>query len=104
MTIELDTTLAQAEVLFLSFTQLVADIDRRRAENDLTVSTNSNELRQRNSKSTGSGRGKSSTSSGGDEESYLERTEGRTTARTTTTTISLPTIGPNLRELLENLR
>jgi hypothetical protein len=32
MTIELDTTLAQAEVLFLSFSQVVADIDRRRAE------------------------------------------------------------------------
>jgi TBC1 domain family member 15 len=32
MTIELDTTLAQAEVLFLSFAQLVADIDRRNAE------------------------------------------------------------------------
>jgi hypothetical protein len=32
MTIELDTTLAQAEVLFLSFAQLAADIDRREAE------------------------------------------------------------------------
>ncbi|KAL6300547.1 rab-GTPase-TBC domain-containing protein [Sparassis latifolia] len=32
MTIELDSTLAQAEVLFLSFTQLVADMDRREAE------------------------------------------------------------------------
>ena len=32
MTIELDTTLAQAEVLFLSFQQLVADMDRRRIE------------------------------------------------------------------------
>ena len=32
MTIELDTTLAQAEVLFLSFAQLVADYDRRQAE------------------------------------------------------------------------
>lgn len=32
MTIELDTTLAQAEVLFLSFAQIVADIDRRKAE------------------------------------------------------------------------
>ncbi|KAI0046690.1 RabGAP/TBC [Auriscalpium vulgare] len=32
MTIELDSTLAQAEVLSLSFTQLVADMDRRRAE------------------------------------------------------------------------
>lgn len=34
MTIEPDTTLAQAEVLFLSFSQLVADIDRRRAEGE----------------------------------------------------------------------
>jgi len=34
MAIELDTTLAQAEVLFLSFSQLVADIDRRRAEGE----------------------------------------------------------------------
>lgn len=32
MTIELDSTLAQAEVLFLSFSQLVADIDRRKEE------------------------------------------------------------------------
>ncbi|KAF5391468.1 hypothetical protein D9757_002033 [Collybiopsis confluens] len=32
MTIELDSTLAQAEVLFLTFAQLVADIDRRQAE------------------------------------------------------------------------
>ncbi|KAB5592613.1 GTPase-activating protein GYP7 [Ceratobasidium theobromae] len=32
MTIELDSTLAQAEVLFLSFQQIVADIDRRQAE------------------------------------------------------------------------
>ena len=32
MTIELDSTLAQAEVLFLSFTQLIADVDRREAE------------------------------------------------------------------------
>lgn len=34
MTIELDSTLAQAEVLFLSFSQMVADIDRRQAERD----------------------------------------------------------------------
>ncbi|KAF8350759.1 GTPase-activating protein gyp7 [Amanita rubescens] len=32
MTIELDSTLAQAEVLFLSFSQLVADIDRKAEE------------------------------------------------------------------------
>ncbi|KAI0957256.1 hypothetical protein AcW1_010315 [Taiwanofungus camphoratus] len=36
MTIELDTTLAQAEVLFLSFTQLVADMDRRVAEENVS--------------------------------------------------------------------
>ncbi|KAF9457177.1 rab-GTPase-TBC domain-containing protein [Collybia nuda] len=45
MTIELDTTLAQAEVLFLSFAQLVADIDRRRAEDLPTPSTS--EMRHR---------------------------------------------------------
>ena len=38
MTIELDTTLAQAEVLFLSFAQLVADVDRRKAE-DLSAAS-----------------------------------------------------------------
>ncbi|KAK7466988.1 GTPase activating protein [Stygiomarasmius scandens] len=43
MTIELDTTLAQAEVLFLSFAQLVADIDRRQAEE----SSSSSEIRHR---------------------------------------------------------
>ena len=32
MSIELDSTLAQAEVLFLSFSQLIADVDRREAE------------------------------------------------------------------------
>jgi hypothetical protein len=37
MTIELDTTLAQAEVLFLSFQQLVADMDRRRVEQQSTT-------------------------------------------------------------------
>ena len=40
MTIELDSTLAQAEVLFLSFTQLVADIDRRSAEESSSADTN----------------------------------------------------------------
>jgi TBC1 domain family member 15 len=32
MTIELDSTIAQAEVLFLSFAQLMADMERRSAE------------------------------------------------------------------------
>ncbi|KAF8590588.1 RabGAP/TBC [Ramaria rubella] len=35
MTIELDSTLAQAEVLYLSFAQLVADIDRRQTQGAL---------------------------------------------------------------------
>lgn len=45
MTIELDTTLAQAEVLFLSFQQLVADMDRRRIEQTV----NADGLRHRKS-------------------------------------------------------
>ena len=36
MTIELDSTLAQAEVPFVSFAQLVSDIDRRRMEGEST--------------------------------------------------------------------
>lgn len=32
MTIELDSTLAQAEVLFVSFAQIVADVDKKAAE------------------------------------------------------------------------
>ncbi|KAJ4488138.1 rab-GTPase-TBC domain-containing protein [Lentinula aciculospora] len=45
MTIELDSTLAQAEVLFLSFAQIVADIDRRQAEE--SSSSSSRGLRHR---------------------------------------------------------
>ena len=43
MTIELDSTLAQAEVLFLSFAQLVSDLDQRKAE----AEHQSQELRRR---------------------------------------------------------
>lgn len=49
MTIELDSTLAQAEVLFLSFSQIVTDIDRRKNEQEssrLTTASNGN-LRNR---------------------------------------------------------
>lgn len=46
MTIELDSTLAQAEVLFLSFSQLVADIDRRKAE-EAEDAVSGNQLRRR---------------------------------------------------------
>jgi hypothetical protein len=49
MTIELDTTLAQAEVLFLSFQQLVSDIDHRRAENSDGRTTVTTGLRRRGS-------------------------------------------------------
>lgn len=49
MTIELDTTLAQSEVLFLSFSQIVADIDRRRAEG-ISAGDSASELRQRTGK------------------------------------------------------
>ena len=52
MTIELDTTLAQAEVLFLSFSQLVADIDRRRAEGE-PIQLPTGSLRRRKEGQTG---------------------------------------------------
>ncbi|KAF8654179.1 hypothetical protein AX16_003708 [Volvariella volvacea WC 439] len=48
MTIELDSTLAQAEVLFLSFAQLVADIDHRNANER---AAGSGDLRRRRSAS-----------------------------------------------------
>jgi TBC1 domain family member 15 len=47
MTIELDTTLAQAEVLFLSFTHLIADVERRQAEE--TIGNSGSALRRRGS-------------------------------------------------------
>jgi len=53
MTIDLDSTLAQAEVLFLSFSQIVADIDRRRAEQ--ATSTGSFQVRRRKGKGKGDG-------------------------------------------------
>lgn len=79
MTIELDTTLAQAEVLFLSFAQLVADIDRRQA--DAAASSSSiNGVRRRKT-----GDSAASTTA---------------TAKLENTNINLPTLSDNLRELL----
>ncbi|KAH7889448.1 GTPase-activating protein gyp7 [Phlebopus sp. FC_14] len=75
MTIELDSTIAQAEVLFLSFAQLVADIDRRRAE-DQSHFPSDGVLRQRTS-APNSGR------------------DGQNTR------LKLPTLSENLRELLK---
>lgn len=77
MTIELDTTLAQAEVLFLSFAQLVADIDRRRAEELPTPSTSG--IRRRGS-----------AGSGGD--------------TSNTTNLNMPVLSENLRGLLDSGR
>jgi hypothetical protein len=71
MTIELDSTLAQAEVLFLSFAQLVADIDRRRAEEQRP----SDGLRRRGSQ--------------------------KDNAPAETTTLSMPVLSDNLRDLLK---
>lgn len=76
MTIELDSTLAQAEVLFLSFAQLVADIDRRRAEE--TTDSTSSVLRRRG---TSSSEGKASLSK-----------------------VAMPTLSDNLRDLLKTGR
>lgn len=97
MTIELDTTLAQAEVLFISFSQLVADIDRRRAENDLTVESDPTALRNRRRKNTGGSVTGEDNAKSGDKETLAE---GATSARSTT--ILLPSIGVNLRELLHS--
>ena len=75
MTIELDSTLAQAEVLFLSFAQLVADIDRRQAEE--MSSAPANTLRHR----------KPATSP--------------LPENTNVPSVALPTISENLRDLLK---
>ncbi|KAI6118797.1 rab-GTPase-TBC domain-containing protein [Pisolithus croceorrhizus] len=75
MTIELDSTLAQAEVLFLSYAQLVADIDRRRAEDESPFSSSNNVLRRRSSTPNSSGAAPRAN-------------------------IVLPTLSENLRELL----
>jgi hypothetical protein len=76
MTIELDTTIAQAEVLFLSFSQLVADVDRRKAEE--LINPNADTIRRRR---TGAADGNSEH-----------------------TNISMPTLSDNLKELLNNGR
>ncbi|OAX38653.1 GTPase-activating protein gyp7 [Rhizopogon vinicolor AM-OR11-026] len=73
MTIELDSTLAQAEVLFLSFAQLVADIERRRAEE--TSNSTNGVLRRRGTSTSG---GKASLSK-----------------------VAMPTLSDNLRDLLK---
>jgi hypothetical protein len=75
MTIELNTTIAQAEVLFLSFAQLMADVDRRKAE-ELATSKASAMRRRRTGTSDDPG----------------------------LTNPSVPTLSDNLKELLDNGR
>lgn len=77
MTIELDTTLAQAEVLFLSFAQLVADYDRRHAEAK-AVKSSSNDMRRRH--------------------------QTKNPANSNDTSGKLPLLSLDLRELLESGR
>lgn len=76
MTIELDSTLAQAEVLFLSYAQLVADIDRRRAEESSQSSSTSVLAHRRSTASSDTVGGKK-------------------------VNIALPTLSENIRELLK---
>jgi len=76
MTIELDSTLAQAEVLFLSYAQLVADIDRRRAEESSQSSSTSALIRRRSTVSSDTVVGKK-------------------------VNIALPTLSENMKELLK---
>lgn len=78
MTIELDSTLAQAEVLFLSYAQLVADIDRRRAEESSQSPSTSALIRRRSTASTSSG-----------------------TVGGKKVNIALPTLSENMKELLK---
>ena len=98
MTIELDTTLAQAEVLFISFQQLVADIDRRRAENaPLEVEVDrSGKASLRRRVSAGSNKASGS--------AIEQSADGVSTARPVRSTVALPEISDNLRDLLDNGR
>lgn len=75
MTIELDSTLAQAEVLFLSFAQLVADIDKRRAEDASHSNSTNGVLRRRGTTTSG-------------EKASLSN-------------VSMPTLSNNIRDLLK---
>jgi hypothetical protein len=76
MTIELDTTVAQAEVLFLSFAQLIADVDRRKAEE--LINPNADTIRRRRT--------------------------GASDGNPQHTNLSTPTLSDNLKELLNNGR
>lgn len=80
MPIELDSTLAQAEVLFLSFAQIVADIDRRRAEQVPAGGSASFEVRRRRTQGA---------------------KNGESSQEAKPTTVTLPTISDDLRALIQ---
>jgi len=80
MTIELDSTLAQAEVLFLSFAQMVADLDRRKAERDAPSAPGADGLRRRHVAGSGPARN-------GPDDALRD--------------VDLPTISDYLRDLLK---
>ncbi|TRM58625.1 rab-GTPase-TBC domain-containing protein [Schizophyllum amplum] len=89
MTIELDTTLAQAEVLFLSFAQLIADIDRRKAEevsSGRCLGRTRTRARRRRRKR---------------RRAKLRTNAETATQRTKVPTMALPDISDNLRDLLK---
>lgn len=90
MTIELDSTLAQAEVLFLSFSQIVGDIDRRQAEKEAAVASSSGQegLRRR-PVAVPTGSGSSSKSDGAKSSESLSN-------------VDMPEISEYLRELLDS--
>jgi hypothetical protein len=84
-TIDLDSTLAQAEVLFLSFAQLLADIDRRAGEQEHTQS----KLRKRKNTAP---------------DGTLVDAPPTPTETTALETAQMPAISENLRELLKHGR
>jgi hypothetical protein len=91
MTIELDSTLAQAEVLFLSFAQLAADIDRRSAEARSNTATG---LRKRRAQL------KDDSSTGGNKKGHAAGDASVVDSPTPSAT-KVPELGPDLRELLK---
>lgn len=102
MTIELDSTLAQAEILFLSFKKIVQDIDRRQAE---LLDPASAGVRRRNvhgaegsGAETDTGAG---TSAGGHEAGTSEGPSSSTRDGNVVANLKqLPFISENLRELI----
>lgn len=85
MTIELDSTLAQAEVLFLSFKKIVQDIDQRQAE---LLDSSAAGIRHRNVGATEGEGGPSG--------------ETRHTSNVVANLKQLPFISDNLRELIKS--